>query len=364
MRRVKAEHGIVCRKEGMFGYFSWPSVTRTDDGKLLVIASGHRIAHLCPFGKSMLLMSHDEGKTWSEPIIVGDTLIDDRDSGIVNLGGSKLLATWFSYDERISEKSYIQTMNAEEHAVATGYCASLSDEDYDNYLGSYVRRSLDGGLTWTPRDRVPVTAPHGPIKLRNGKLLYLGKEYRGRHHNLDGNVMSYTSSDEGATWVFTGVVPLPDGANPACFNEPHVVELPSGRLLGMVRYQHMEPYTNESLSFFSTCSDDAGKTWSTAVPTGVEGTPPHLIRHSSGALICVYGRRIYPFGEMVMISYDDGETWETDIVIRDDGSDWDLGYPCSTELPDGSIFTVYYQKLANEKKCSILWSRWLLPDCL
>jgi hypothetical protein len=63
-----------------------------------------------------------------------------------------------------------------------------------------------------------------------------------------------------------------------------------------------------------------------------------------------------------MMSNDGGETWHYDWVLRDDGPDRDLGYPSSVELADGSIFTVYYQKIdSTEEKCSLLWSRWRLP---
>ncbi len=48
-------------------------------------------------------------------------------------------------------------------------------------------------------------------------------------------------------------------------------------------------------------------------------------------------------------------------MLRDDGPDGDLGYPASVELPDGSLFTVYYQKVRAGEPCSLLWTRWGLP---
>ena len=85
-------------------------------------------------------------------------------------------------------------------------------------------------------------------------------------------------------------------------------------------------------------------------------------RHSSGALVCVYGYRLEPYGERVCISRDEGQTWEH-FIIRDDGPDGDLGYPSSVELSDGSIFTLYYQKAGgSDEKCALLWSRWQLPQ--
>jgi len=73
-------------------------------------------------------------------------------------------------------------------------------------------------------------------------------------------------------------------------------------------------------------------------------------RPDSGAVVCVYGYRLVPFGRRAMVS-------------RDGGPDGDLGYPASVELRDGSVFTIYYQKLRSAReKCSILWSRWKVPE--
>ena len=78
------------------------------------------------------------------------------------------------------------------------------------------------------------------------------------------------------------------------------------------------------------------------------GAPAHLLMHSSGTLISTYGYREAPYGIRTMLSRDGGETWETDHVLVDDEPSPDLGYPCSVELRDGSILTVYYGRQGNE----------------
>ena len=52
----------------------------------------------------------------------------------------------------------------------------FSDDVVRRWLGSWVRISPDGGETWDEPLRVPGSAPHGPIRLESGGLLYLGKE--------------------------------------------------------------------------------------------------------------------------------------------------------------------------------------------
>ena len=111
-----------------------------------------------------------------------------------------------------------------------------------------------------------------------------------------------------------------------------------------------------------TRSRDGGQTWAPVEPLGFHGSPPHLLRHSSGAIACVYGYRLPPYGQRAMVSRDGGETWVVDLILRDDGPDSDLGYPSSVELGDGSLLTVYYQKAGSPAdQCALLWTRWRLP---
>ena len=81
--------------------------------------------------------------------------------------------------------------------------------------------------------------------------------------------------------------------------------------------------------------------------------------HSSGAVICTYGRREHPFGERAIVSYDLGKSWDEEYIL-DESYSGDLGYPSTVELDDGSLISVYYQKYEDDKKCSILYTKWRL----
>ena len=61
-------------------------------------------------------------------------------------------------------------------------------------------------------------------------------------------------------------------------------------------------------------------------------------------------------------SRDGGKTWDMDYILHTDAPSGDLGYPASVELSDGSIFTVYYQKPAADEPCTLMYTRWTLPD--
>jgi hypothetical protein len=363
--RLEATHGVVCRLGGeRLGYFGWPTVARTDDGTLVVASSGLRSDHVCPWGKTVLNVSTDDGRTWSAPRVINDSPIDDRDAGVVSLGGGRLLVSWFTSDTR--KYTDAGWLSAEERASWKPVLAKWTDEMVNAHLGSWVMLSGDGGRTWGKPIRAPVSAPHGPIRLRSGELLYLGKQYGTWDDMSVGGILAARSRDGGGTWENLGAVPVAPKTDPANYHEPHLVELPSGRLIGAIRIENhsgkdLSASGIPTFSIMLTGSDDGGRTWTAARPMGFHGSPPHLLRHSSGVIILTYGYRQAPFGQRVALSRDDGATWDHDWILRDDGPDSDLGYPSTVELADGSLFTVCYQKVAGDRKCSLLWSRWPLP---
>jgi len=356
-KRLNAKHGIICRLPGeRFGYFGWPTVERLKDGTLFVASSGLRSEHICPWGKTVLNVSYDRGETWSPPRVIQDSPIDDRDAGIIKIGDNRLLVSWFRSDTRRYFSAFTDSRRKEYEEVF----AKLDDEQVKELLGSWIMTSNDSGKTWSLPVRVPVSAPHGPVLLGSGNILYLGKD---KGEMTVGKILCAISEDAGLTWKTVGEVPVLQGTDAANYHEPHVVELPSGRLIGMIRVQNYEGKSLEdvgipSFSMMQTESDNGGHTWTTPRPLGFHGSPPHLLRHSSGVLILTYGYRLKPFGQRVAFSYDEGVTWDNDWIIRDDGPDGDLGYPSTVELSDGSLFTVYYQKAAPGEKCSLLWSSW------
>lgn len=362
---LTAEHGVVCRLHpDRFSYFGWPSIARTDSGMLAVVSSGKRVGHVCPWGRTTLHLSKDDGRTWAAPQVIQDSMIDDRDAGIASLGGERLLVTWFRSDTRIYAGA--DWLKGDDRLAWETTFRSWSEERVAKLLGSWTQRSDDGGATWGVPVRAPVSAPHGPIRLRNGHLLYLGKPYGSWEDMEQAAIQAAYSTNDGRTWSRRGSVPVFPGTHPANYHEPHVVVMPSGRLIGMIRVESnshadLTRVGVPAFSMMQTVSDDGGRHWTEAKPLGFHGSPPHLLRHSSGVLILTYGYRMAPYGQRVAFSTDEGATWMHDWVLRDDGPDGDLGYPATVELGDGSLISVYYQKAARGEKCSLLWSRWQLP---
>ena len=86
------------------------------------------------------------------------------------------------------------------------------------------------------------------------------------------------------------------------------------------------------------------------------GAPGDLTRMRDGRIACVYGYRLPPFGLRARLSEDGGRTWGREIVLRDDGGSWDLGYPRVIEHEPGRLLCVYYMNL-QERPDPAEWRR-------
>lgn len=63
---------------------------------MLLVYSGGRVAHVCPFGRVEVIRSRDDGATWTEPQVLLDSAIDDRDAGIGETAAGTLLGSTFT----------------------------------------------------------------------------------------------------------------------------------------------------------------------------------------------------------------------------------------------------------------------------
>jgi photosystem II stability/assembly factor-like uncharacterized protein len=349
---------VICKQAGR--YIGWPTIARTADGELLIAFSGDREAHVCPFGKTQLVRSRDGGKTWSEPATVNDTPLDDRDAGILVTSKGTLLVTWFTS----LAFEQIEGLKKNVGGPWREHVAKIADDDRKKWLGNWVRRSTDGGQTWGEFSDSIVSAPHGPIELKDGRLLYLGinqkvGSYKSPPPPPGQRIAAAESRDDGKTWATIGYVPIPKGVEPGGFHEPHVVETADGRLVGMIRH-HGEPCDQ---MLWQTESEDGGKTWTEAHPTQIWGLPPYLIRLRDGRLLVTYGHRRAKFGQRACLSPDGGKTWDypSEILIRDDAPNGDLGYPASLQMDDETILTIYYQIHRPGEKTCLMGTFWKLP---
>lgn len=380
------KHVVFRPKDTIFDYTAWPSVCSDENGTLYAV-SAWGMEHVCPFTKVCMYISKNGGKTWSPPIVVQDSYLGDGHGGILYLGNGRMVLSWayhpgdvmyFDFYHRITGTMFRGKPNSRDKL--RGAMLDIYPELPAEKLvgGSFIKVSDDYGLTWSDPVRLSVAAPHGPTVCSDGTLMYLGKEYyvstqgtfeaftegKGERVYADTweeyiNKMekvrtgkeagitpccAYASTDGGKTWEKRGVCQKPDHIQWYSCHEPHVIQLRDGSLLGAIRVEDEGKYEN-AMVVYLTRSFDGGVTWSEWECTHINGGPPHLLQHSSGAVVLSVGRRTNgDFGEYVQVSWDGGKTWETEYSLDNTSPNNDLGYPCTTELPDGSLVTVYYQR--------------------
>ncbi len=336
---------IMSNPHSKHGYFGWPTAMRLQDGRIAVGASGFRFEHVCPFGKAVLSFSSDEGKTYTLPAPVIDTPLDDRDAGICTFGESGVIVTSFN------NSAEMQREHNTDNAYVQSYIDTITAEDEEKYLGSTFRISHDCGKTFGEILRSPVTSPHGPVELRDGTILWAGN----RFDDVEGGIEIVKLNPQNGETEFVGKITIDD--ENIFLNEPNLIEMPDGKLICHIRAENDTVFTT-----YQSVSHDNGKTW-TDPEMLLEidgGAPPHLKLLSSGILISAYGRRKQPYGIMVMVSRDGGESWEKDLRLFENTQSDDLGYPTTVELNDGTLLTVFYAREDEEHPCNILQQKWKL----
>jgi len=306
------------------------------------------LSHIDPVSRACLVRSSDSGCTWSEASIIYNDDDGIQDPNVRELSDGTIICSFFKWG--------VGTYDDLPDDLPPG---RLTRKKWDSIhsawtLGSFVVRSYDRGLTWeqTP---VPVTTPLGKggltsdpvIEIDTGEILM--PLYGKRSDDETDIAFVMRSSDQGDTWTDFSVAAFDPLLNVA-FLEPSLVQLFSGKIICMHRGHYIEDPSRGSDNgkakfLYQSESTDGGRTWTGLHRTDMWGHPPHVVQLSDGRVLCAYGYRRPPYGVRACISRDEGKTWdlENEIVLYTRGTGSDLGYPCSVQLPDGSVFTAWYE---------------------
>jgi len=232
---------------------------------------------------------------------------------------------------------------------------NFTHPDFAMQVGGSFSISYDRGRTWKGRYQftgidLGMTSRHdymveGPKEC----LFFLSAgqpDVNGSNHN-DRAFMARTT-DGGQTFKFVSWLTDQKSIRTRSVM-PSVVRTSPSRLVAATRRKLKNYLTMKNSNWIeASISNDNGASWqylSKVVDTdrGEEnGSPPAMVRLRDGRLVVAYGYRSWPLGIRARISDDDGKTWSDEIVLRDDGRIWDLGYPRMMQRPDGKLVTIYY----------------------
>lgn len=339
-------------------YVAFPSIVRLPNGELLVSfreagelsvrsAREGKHTHLDPDVRVCLVRSTDNGETWdpaTKTAIYDEGL--DPGASLVVLSDGVLLAALNQMWQLVPQARRHEIKGTlHRHEPRLGFVGRVT--------GCCTRRSYDGGRTWS-RELIPVPLGHdadvacdartAPMELPDGSLIWSLSDDKTTRTLRTWVVHSW---DRGASWGDARLVASDPAGDHSPFTgigftEPHILSIGDGRIIALHR-THPNDSPGEGY-LYQSLSTDWGLNWRPAVRTPMWGHPPHLLRLSSGVILCTYGHRRPPYGVRACFSHDNGQTWdiEHEVILRDDGLGRDLGYPYSVQLPDDTILTVYY----------------------
>ena len=306
---------IVVSGRSAGGYAAFPDLCRTKTGDLLCVfysGYGHVSkpnAEWPKAGRVMAVRSTDQGRSWSEPFVVADTVHDDRDPHIAALRDGTLLCNWF-----VTAHPDHPLESQKPHAV-------------------YLARSVDDGKTWSVPAEVKIDsedwfACSAPVReLPDGSLILGLYTENAKANRICGATIK--SADGGRTWGNLALIGEKAGLHLDA--ETDVIRLKDGKLLAALRSSKTDLH-------FAMSTDD-GKSWGSVYSSGFKGHCPYFLRHSSGAILLAHRLP----ATAVHWSFDEGKTWQGPLQIDDV-----IGaYPSCVELPDGRVYCVYYEEGAG-----------------
>ncbi len=340
------EKDIVIYQDERF-YSAFPSIIMRPDGELITAfrrAPERRYLgeastdHTDPNSYLVLVRSQDNGETWStEPeLIFAHPFGGSQDPCLIQLKNNNLLCSsygWARIQPEVAEK--IDTIVHDGGFV---------------FMGGYLLQSEDGGKHWSgPIIPPPVPGKteqnlfkepcpaynRGPMWEGRDGLLYWAVACRADSESGRTEVHLMVSPDGGSTWDYR----CPIATDPEItFNETALIETQKGTLIAFLRTAYLDDHTVVARS------EDGGKSFLPWEDTGFKGHPHCATCLPDGRILLVYGYRHKPYGIRARILDPEATNFadSTEIVLREDGGNSDLGYPWVTAMADGRYLVVYY----------------------
>lgn len=350
-------------------YSSFPSIIINQKGKILVAfrvagtfsmisAKKDLVTHHDHDSTIKTIVSNDGGFTWdhttANPVYDFEENIGVNDPGLTLLSDNHILLRVCVLNIAPVSKRAILEGQIISHREEHGLIATIR--------GNLVLKSSDFGKKWKKLCFIEDSnvehfcSRESIIELKDKSLILCG--YRGAPYTADKSIL-LRSYDGGINWGDESIV-LSDpnsqlGQHYAInYNETSVLNLGQGHLISLARsdssfYNDNNQYIPVGgvgkLTFTETY--DNGLSWYPPKFTEIFGQPAHLLLLADGRILTTYGYRKKRYGIRARISENKGKSWGEEIIIKDDGFSWDLGYPCSVEIKPNEIFTVYYTHDSN-----------------
>lgn len=313
------------------------------NGDILMMAR-EATEHFANDGDVVMLRSKDGGKTWGDRKVISAIKdLDEREGCGIQLKDGTIIVGVFYNNLYLPNGIYDW-----DHRL------KRTNDDTTRSLGAHIITSTDNGYTWSKANFIDtkgmpfinIEGPtDAPIEMPDGSIVMGVIGYGLNKNSKDVASVMIRSTDKGKTWKYLSTMASDPDGTLGGFVEPGIVRTKTGRIVAGIRNGAPEG------AIWMTYSDDNGKTWVPVWKTDMIGHPVDLIQLADGRLMATYGiregRHTTPGGIRACFSSDNGKTWDvrTEVQIRNDFINWDVGYPESLQLKDGSVLTAYYFNL-------------------
>ena len=348
-RKVK---DIIIYEDAKF-YSAFPSVVQRPDGEVLVafrrapdrrVFGVEGVAHVDPNSYLVMVRSRD-GETWTKQpdLIYADAVGGSQDPCLLQLRDGTLLCA--SYGWTFIPNDKIAQLKQPVFSPVPGVV----------FNGGYYVKSADGGKTWQgplypPRipTEILLDPYEKPLPAYNRGAMVEGKDGRifwicAAHESITPHRTGthlLISDDKGKSWRYS--CPVATDMKVA-FDETSVYETPAGDLVAFLRTAKFE---DQACIARST---DGGKSFQPWESMGFQGHPLKALRLPDDRVLLVYGYRHQPFGIRARILNAECTDCATspEMILRDDGGGFDLGYPWSVQLDAKHVLVTYYFNVAD-----------------
>jgi hypothetical protein len=274
-------------------------------------------ARIETYGSLISMRTHDCGETWESAGVISNN-VETSESVLYDQ-----IPTIESHDFR-KQNVLMACWSAPNSAASSAV--------------PWIKISDDGGERWSDPIRLPTFnfqriqgRPSYLVRSDGTILLMMTGKRDSDPHDVP---IVYASFDGGKNWTFLSQLGGSDEYRMLC---PSPVSIDDGTIVAAVRCKISVDC--EWTEIYE--SSDEGRSWTFVSRVNDLGAPSQLL-NLDDALVCIYGYRHPPYGIRARVSRDDGKSWGREWIIRDDGANYDLGYPRATVLDDGTILTTYY----------------------
>lgn len=343
---IKIEDTIIYKDEH---YNTFPSIIRKQNGELMVAfrQAPNRLErypnglHVDPAAKAVYVVSRDNGRTWDSKaaVLYDDYCLGISDPCLTELRDGTIFATYFTHQVLLKADVPVLQPHKMDRLMGDRWIVRAAP--------GYTIRSTDGGTVWDEPIPVPASEEHASsewvmrgnvVEMEDGSLLIL----MCTRPRKPGRARLMLTKDRGKTWETVSI--LPD-ADDVIFYEPNLYRAKSGKLVAFLRSTKANVPEQMAHPLFTCESYDNGKTWVNLTEHPIYTPNPFsVIGLQSGNVLLSYGYRYPSYGIRARLL--DGECTRIgeaeEIILRDDGGGFDIGYTGAVQLEDGRIFIVYY----------------------